>query len=159
MWVLFAAIMAFLTVQVLEVVSNSNPGIVCSWMGQLMRAQEQGHCQLKNDNKVGLLAVQVLEVVSNSNPGTVHSWMGQLMRAQEQGHCQLKNDNKVGLLASFSFITLFLCFQTDFHAAMVLFKVGKSGGSTMYPSFAIRMYGISIGIKNRFLNNLSATCK
>jgi len=52
-----------------------------------------------------LLTVQVLEVVSNSNPGTVHY------------------------------------------------------GSTMYLSFAIRTYGISIGIKNRFLNNLSVTCK
>ena len=54
---------------------------------------------------------------------------------------------------------LFLCFQTDFHSTVVLFKVGKSHSSAMNPSFAIRAYSISIGIKNGFLNILSVTCK
>ena len=54
---------------------------------------------------------------------------------------------------------LFLCFQTDFHSTVVLFKVGRSHSSTMNPSFAIRAYSISIGIKNGFLNILSVTCK
>jgi hypothetical protein len=54
---------------------------------------------------------------------------------------------------------LFLCFQTDFRSAVVFFKVGKSHSSTMYLSFAIGAYGISIGVKNGFLNILSVTCK
>jgi len=37
---------------------------------------------------------------------------------------------------------------------MVLFEIGKSSGSTMYLSFAIGAYGISIGIKNRFAADL-----
>ena len=56
-------------------------------------------------------------------------------------------------------MTLFLCFQTGFCAAMVLFKVGKSCSSTVYLSFTIGAYSISIGIKNRFLNKLSVTRK
>ncbi|EDQ98008.1 uncharacterized protein LACBIDRAFT_336350 [Laccaria bicolor S238N-H82] len=44
-----------------------------------------------------------------------------------------------------------------FRAVMVLFEVGKSDSSTVYPSFAIRAYGVSIRIKHGLLNNFCAS--